>query len=192
MRGGLYFDDGREDENRDFETRGDGSCFVCVPTLGGGLVGGGVGEADVIGVATLGSAEVSVCDGVPIDGDWTNSVGGDNICCGTVGSSAVFCTLGTVDVWTKDDEVDGNNGVFCIGGIGSIRWRISANCAIALYVVSPAFKDGDILCGGFCSNCRMSVAAWRRKVSMFMVGNGVECGRKVTVPTSHSALVLVK
>ena len=54
-------------------------------------------EADGIGVTTLGSVEVSVCDGAPIDGDWTSFAGGDKTFCGSGGSSAVLCTLGTDD-----------------------------------------------------------------------------------------------
>ena len=74
----------------------------------------------------------------------------------------------------------------------SVRCNKSEILQIALYVASSCCNVGKVVFGGCFRRLTMSVAAWRKKVSIVMVGKGTLCGRKVSVSMTRSDLVCGK
>ena len=57
---------------------------------------------------------------------------------------------------------------------------------------SPEDKLGVVVYGGFFNISTISVAAWWRKSMVFMLGNGILCGKNLTVSQSRVERVFGK
>ena len=86
--------------------------------------------------------------------------------------------------------VEGIIGDFGELSVGILtRFSAVAMSNIALYVLSPAFKSGTSIFGGYLNMEIMSVAVCFRKSSDVTEGKGMSCGKKVTVSDILSCLV---
>ena len=111
---------------------------------------------------------------------------GSFICC--EGDASFFCGNATLIF----EGLDGERGMllqlesFSIGIL--TRFNAVAMSNIALYVLSPACKLGNMALGGYFKMETKSVAVCFKKSRSDTDGNGISVGKKVTVSDTRSAL----
>ena len=122
-----------------------------------------------------------------------------DVCMDTLGGGTVAITLGGDTVVLTL----GSDPVILVGvrfpdfsifneGIFSVRFSIFAISKSVFLIESPAFRDKTVDDGGSVKRAMISVAAWRKKVSRLISGNGICVGKKVTVSQFLSLRVLGK
>ena len=109
----------------------------------------------------------------------------------TLGSGGDCCTLGSgEDCCTLGSGRECCLFVTCVGFVALLRIVATSNSAF--FVVSPSFNVGIVVLGGLVRMSIISVVACLRKSSSDTFGNGISVGKKVTVSTSLSCLVVGK